>query len=341
MFRRRGFTLVELLVVIAIIAMLVTLLLPAVQAARAAARRTQCTNNVKNLCLGILNYESATGKIPPGWIGVTNNQAEWAWTSFILPYIEEQGLYDGLGVGDRRLHDVLRSNDPALLQIAATPIEVFTCPSDEAIEQLRGGNATFSAPIERHFVCSGCPRPNQWEPARSNYMGVCGMWDAFGNSVQAQKNNGVIFGNSDITLAHISDGTSKTFAIGERDRRCRQGAWIGVRNPPGPDLWGSYFVRGRVSIRVNDPRSVDALVSRSCTEGFSSAHEGGAFFGFMDGHVQFITDDISYANGGINEGQLHNRNNPPPYDSTRLGVYQRFGIRNDGAAGVDDASVIR
>lgn len=340
MAKRNGFTLVELLVVIAIIAMLVTLLLPAVQAARAAARRTQCSNGVKNLCLGVLNYESATQRIPPGWTGIVNNEAEWAWTTLILPFIEEQGIFDAFGVNNRRLHDVLTSKDPQLLQIARTPIPLFVCPSDESQEQLPGGNATFSAPIERHFVCRGCPSPREFEPAKSNYMGVCGMWDAFGNSVSAQKNNGVFYGNSDIKLAHITDGTSKTFAIGERDRRCRQGTWLGVRNPPGPDLWGSYFVRGRVSIRLNDPRDVDQLVSRSCTEGFSSAHENGAFFGFMDGHVQFITDDISYANGGINEGQLHNRNNPPQYDATRLGVYQRLGIRNDGAAGTDDASVV-
>ena len=90
--RRHGFTLVELLVVIAIIAMLVTLLLPAVQAARAAARRTQCTNNIRNLCLGILNYESSNGKLPQGWTAKTQNQAEWAWTTYILPFIEEESL---------------------------------------------------------------------------------------------------------------------------------------------------------------------------------------------------------------------------------------------------------
>lgn len=339
MTKRNGFTLVELLVVIAIIAMLVTLLLPAVQSARAAARRTQCQNNIRNLALGVLNYESAIGKLPPGWKGITANQGEWAWTSLTLPYLEDQALYDTLGVGSRRLHDVLTSGDPQLLQVAATPIALFNCPSDESNENLRGRNSNrWGAPIERHFVCNGCPNPDDWTPAKSNYMGVCGMWDTHGGSVKAQKNNGVFYGSSDISLAKITDGTSKTFMIGERDRRCRQGAWLGVRNPPGPDLWGSYFVRGRVSVRVNDPRDVDEHVSRSCSEGFSSSHVGGAFFAFADGHVQFIEDGISYANGGVNEGQIHNRNGAPSYDPQRLGLYQRFGIRNDGASLGEPAS---
>ena len=344
MAQRRGFTLVELLVVIAIIAMLVTLLLPAVQSARAAARRTQCSNNIRNLCLGVLNYETANGKLPPGWLGFTSNQAEWAWTTLTLPYIEEQGLFDALGVKERRLQDVLTSGDAALLQVAATPIAIYNCPADESYELLRGkDSARFQSPTERHFVCSGCPPSARWLPAKSNYMGVCGLYDTHGGSLNLQKNNGVLYGNSDVSLAKITDGTSKTLMIGERDRRCRQGAWIGVRNPPGPDLWGTYFVRGRVSIRLNDPREIDVPAgsqSRKCPEGFSSAHIGGAFFAFVDGHVQFLNDDISFANGGINEGQMHNRNNPPSFTAARLGVYQRLGIRNDGAAGVSDSDVL-
>ena len=320
---RRAFTLVELLVVIAIIAMLVTLLLPAVQAARAAARRTQCTNNIKNLVLGILNYESSQGVLPQGWVAKTDNQAEWAWTTFILPMIEEQGLYDALGVSERRLWDVIR--DPKLRHLAQTPLPLFNCPEDETIELLRGGGNTFSPPIERHFRCAGCPGAPEFEPAKSNYIGVCGLWDKF----RLLPNNGVFYANSEVELGDIEDGTSKTFAVGERDRRCRQGAWVGVRNPPGPDLWGSYFVRGRVSIRLNDPRDVNKFVSRSCTEGFSSAHGGGGFFGYMDGHVAFISDDIEFSNGGLNEGQITNNQSPPSYDGQRLGVYQRLGIRND------------
>ena len=321
MTKNKAFTLVELLVVIAIIAMLVTLLLPAVQSARAAARRTQCTNGIRNLCLGILNYESSNGKLPVGWTSKANNQAEWAWTSYILPFIEEQGLYDAMGVDQRRLWDVIR--DPKLRTFAQTPIAIYNCPEDESVELLRGGGNTFSPPIERHFRCAGCPGAPEFEPAKSNYIGVCGLWDKF----QMNSNNGVFYANSEVELGDITDGTSKTFAVGERDRRCRQGTWVGVRNPPGPDLWGSYFVRGRVSLKLNDPRPV--VNSRSCAEGFSSAHGGGGFFGFMDGHVAFINDSIEFSNGGLSESQINNNNNPPAFDGNRLGVYQRLGIRND------------
>ena len=89
-----GFTLVELLVVIAIIAMLVTLLLPAVQAARAAARRTQCSNNLRQIGLGMLNYESVNQHFPPGQVRVAPKAMPMAWSAFFLPFIEEGAIHD-------------------------------------------------------------------------------------------------------------------------------------------------------------------------------------------------------------------------------------------------------
>src|SRR4051794_21681889 len=94
--RSIGFTLVELLVVIAIIGILVALLLPAIQAAREAARRSQCQNHLKQLGLACLNYESAKKRLPQGFISQPSGVEAWAWSTFILPYIEEQALYDRL-----------------------------------------------------------------------------------------------------------------------------------------------------------------------------------------------------------------------------------------------------
>src|SRR5215470_16209875 len=96
---RRGFTLVELLVVIAIIGILVALLLPAIQAAREAARRAQCQNHMKNIALACLNYESAKKHLPPGFVSSPDSARAteaWAWTTFALPNLEEQAIYDRL-----------------------------------------------------------------------------------------------------------------------------------------------------------------------------------------------------------------------------------------------------
>src|SRR5690349_16608111 len=93
---KRGFTLVELLVVIAIIGILVALLLPAIQAAREAARRAKCQANIHNVALAVLNYESSKKKFPVGFVSQPSGNEAWGWSVFILPYLEEQALYDKL-----------------------------------------------------------------------------------------------------------------------------------------------------------------------------------------------------------------------------------------------------
>jgi prepilin-type N-terminal cleavage/methylation domain-containing protein/prepilin-type processing-associated H-X9-DG protein len=320
--RGSGFTLVELLVVIAIIGVLVALLLPAVQAAREAARRAQCNNNLKQIGIALHNYHDTLGSLPSGWIMKAANEAEWGWPAFILPFAEQQPLYEKLGVERRRLWTVvLDTNERTLLQ---TRLKMYRCPSDNTPPLSPAGSSGL--PCHRHFQCSGCDI--NFQLATSNYMGNFGFFDPNGTAEHSKDvlRTGVFHSNQPCRLRDITDGTSQTLAVGERDFRCRAGVWAGSRNPPGPDMWGSYFIRGRVSIKLNDPRSPPNFCSEtSCTEGFGSLHPGGALFLFCDGSVHFLNNNIQYDISG---------GDPQSPDGTlnmnQIGVYQRLGMRADG-----------
>lgn len=314
--RKPGFTLVELLVVIAIIGILVALLLPAIQAAREASRRMQCSNHLKQITMALHNYEDTYKVLPMGWPSRGSLQAEFAWTVYILPYLEQKALYDQLDVTGRRLRDVIA--DPTSRPLVQTPLPFYRCPSDTGAPLLQGGSS--AAPnFFRVFNCDTCP--GGFEPSASNYVGNAGFFDR--NPPPNHSNNGVFWVNRSYTMADILDGTSNTFAVGERNDRCRGASWIGCRNPPGPDMWGSYYVRGRVSVKLNDPRPVGS--SNTCTEGFSSYHPGGALFSMCDGSVRFIDESIQFSNGGVTVN-----NNNPALNVTQLGTYQLLGIRDDG-----------
>ncbi len=122
--RRSAFTLVELLVVIAIIGILVGLLLPAVQAAREAARRIQCTNNVRQLGLATHNYESATGRLPSGWVSNgLSGEPGWGWSAALLPYMEGSNITN-------RIDWRIAIEDLTHKDIRETVVATFNCPSD-------------------------------------------------------------------------------------------------------------------------------------------------------------------------------------------------------------------
>ncbi len=335
---RRGFTLVELLVVIAIIGILVALLLPAVQSARAAARRMSCTNNLKNLAIALHNYHSANKKFPKGFDDDKRTTANWAWTNHILPYIEQQPLYDSLGVGNRTLSqffvDARTGRDKANIKLVQTPLKIFRCPSDQfpdLLPRTSAGVNLFYSTVQggsaRHFDSNSSP-PN-FEPATSNYIAMKGLYDNQWCDTGRDncKNNGILFWESETATKHVTDGTSNTILLGERNGRCLAGSWIGCRNPPGPDMWGSYYVLGRASIKLNHPTTG---AHNTCTEGFGSDHPGGAFFAMADGAVTFIEDNISFNNGGIPD-RHYKPSNPHTYIADQLGVYQRLAGRNDGA----------
>ncbi len=161
---RFGFTLVELLVVIAIIGILVALLLPAVQTAREAARRMQCTNNVKQIGLAILNFESAQKTLPTSvsmWnearvlqnsggprsvAAATSDFSGRGWICAILPYAEEQAQYDQLSVGfvgNFYQNSGMKTNDPRLRAALAVKPSWLTCPSDPSSQAPFGEDVPF------------------------------------------------------------------------------------------------------------------------------------------------------------------------------------------------------
>ncbi len=188
----RAFTLVELLVVIAIIGILVSLLLPAVQAVREAARRSQCKNNLKQLGLAALNYESSRGHLPPSAVldlsvTDTENNGSWGVHGRILDYLEQGQLRDLLDVelawdGQQAIHDVR--------------IEAFQCPADEKAGESR-------------VFTDG--KPTLWP---TNYAFNFGTWFVFDPKTR-QVGDGVFYPNSNLRLARITDGTSNTLLAAE------------------------------------------------------------------------------------------------------------------------------
>jgi prepilin-type N-terminal cleavage/methylation domain-containing protein len=366
-----AFTLVELLVVIAIIGILVALLLPAVQAAREAARRAKCQSNMKNIAIALQNYHSAKNRFPKGFVSSPERVESWAWSTFLLPYLEEQSVYDRLSPSEsfvipvsaarkskRNLADVFASGqDKDVLQ---APLTIFRCPSDTTPDLCPVKNPTdpLASPPryyegetwERHF--NGANSPKGFQPPASNYIGVKGMINAgcqelpgspnnpdgtgWQRDVYRCMNNGVFWAESEVSVKAITDGTSKTFMVGERDKYCLAGTWLGVRNPYGPDMHSSLWATGHVAIKLNESSTG---AHNTCTEGFSSKHEGGAFFVFCDASVRFISDDIHFDPAG-NDENCYVKKDPAKAKkpcvaengATRIGIYQRLGWMNDGVA---------
>ncbi|MFT5302262.1 MAG: type II secretory pathway pseudopilin PulG, partial [Mariniblastus sp.] len=267
--------LVELLVVIAIIGILVGMLLPAVQMVREAARRTQCSNNSRQLGLAIANYESTHQQFPSGWS--TNNSKNalaepgWGWSAQILPFVEANNLYNQI---DFRVG----IDDPSHRELINQVVPVFLCPTEIADDVVDLGDHVDHGGT--HFV--KFRKQHEHENlfvGRSNHSGVFGSSEIEDSPL---KGNGVFFANSETTLSDIRDGSSNTLMIGERSHEFGAVSWVGM--VPEVD---EPFAR-IVAVADHAPNNIDGHF-----EDFRSYHPGGINVTLADGSSHFISDSIS------------------------------------------------
>jgi prepilin-type N-terminal cleavage/methylation domain-containing protein len=329
--QRRGFTLIELLVVIAIIAILVAMLLPAVQQVREAARKSQCQDHLHNLVLAVMDYESSHMVLPMG-AGVEDPAtgfAAWGWGSFILPFMEQKPLYDQIGVTNQQLNAVLAN--ATLRNALRTPIDLYRCPSDTAPDTMEGMRARNGSTHNPHWNSTNAP--NNFYTATSNYPACAGH-----RRLGVANNTGVIHRMSSVRVGDITDGTSNTFFLGERDQECAAATWVGTRNATGGHgPRGSNYIFGNVYQKPNgvytggnnfggQNGNLDFV---TCLYGFSSKHPGGTQFALGDGKVTFISENIDFRQTYCNAaGDMCDQDRQAYY--VELGVYQRLGIMEDG-----------
>jgi len=324
--RRRAFTLIELLVVIAIIAILIALLVPAVQKVRESAARTQCTNNLKQIGLAVHNYHGSNKVLPPSplWIYTTNpkysvDHKSWSWMYHILPYLEHDALYRQVDPSVHRMLDKLN--------VIATPIPQYMCPSDPAstnpviFVDWQGNTSThhdpkrFNKPLPSHHaptsfsVVTGQSYPF----AFTSYRGCWGQNWFLGSQWTSPAVGGMYYGDPVNGYNGCSCGDGIHFAQ-NNTQNLSVNHFIKLTDIS--DGTSSTFYAGESKVADNiqsmwahtddagascafDPTCVDPVTGGPCgivstpAYRFSEVHRGGINFLFADGSVRFVSTSIS------------------------------------------------
>ena len=311
-----GFTLVELLVVIAIIGVLVALLLPAVQAAREAARRTQCRNNLKQLALACLLHEETHGFFPSGgwhwtWAGDPDRgfgeTQPGAWTYSIMPYLETNTLYNSSS--DGQPERITGPQRRAARRMITTPIEMYHCPSRRPA-QLYPGWALFgeanngpinSLPISDDLVAKTDYAINGGARLLSNpYPHPPSNPTMDMDWAPGDEGNGLAFQRSEVTRAQVTDGSVNTFLIGERFAEPSRYNTTAHGDHHGMYVfyWDTWRYAGSrremLPRRDEDLGNVNIMrdVNACCVYRFGSPHTSAMHMAMCDGSIQSINYDI-------------------------------------------------
>ncbi len=268
----------ELLVVITIIGILIALLLPAVQAAREAARRIHCVNNLKQFGIGLHSYHATHRVFPPGFCsleyrGRYYDMGRWGWSAFILPFVEQSTAEEMIDYDFS--HNVRCEQN---WEAGRTFIPLYQCPSagpNELITccwEIRGGDTGYS---------------DEEDAAETNYAAIA-THTAYPETLY-QPGSGVMYLNSRTRIADIIDGTSNTVVVGEcdfgPDDPVRDNSAFCPNGKCGIGRWWASFNVITTYFGINSGTSV-------MTPGVESRHPGGASFTYADGHVEFLAETI-------------------------------------------------
>jgi prepilin-type N-terminal cleavage/methylation domain-containing protein/prepilin-type processing-associated H-X9-DG protein len=329
----RGFTLIELLVVISIIAVLIALLLPAVQSAREAARRAQCTNNLKQLGLAAHNYLSLNQTFPIG--------CPIQWDPYFMVYFESESVFVAmLGQMEQQplynaVNFSINIQNAVNQSIYLTGLTTLWCPSDPDISRIVNvgsyeGLTNWSARFASYGACSGTYWPEiefYWSGLTANDPNITSRSNAL---------TGMFVFNSALPISSITDGTSNTIMFSER----ANGRFTVAASQNCYCWWADALSTDTIFTTLyplnpfNKVPIVAEEYSSSWASAASSFHPGGANFAFADGSVRFLKDSISTwpfnPATGFPLGTTDSNGFLTLAPGTRYGVYQMLSTRAGG-----------